>query len=162
MKNLTEVTGYRNAKVLRKFLTIFSISQEEAENIFTELMKFLWLCAVRRAEYKESVPEVPSALAVYSSMAIMDELWHTFILHTEDYSSFCSLYLGSYVHHSPANVDFVQLTETESAAQLSYTWDKLGEGTVITWYESLGERYSPAVMQSLLKPHVFGKPCESL
>ena len=31
----------------------------------------------------------------------VDNLWHTFILHTADYIAFCDQYLGFYLHHRP-------------------------------------------------------------
>lgn len=31
----------------------------------------------------------------------LDGVWHTFILFTKDYYSFCNNYLGSFVHHIP-------------------------------------------------------------
>ena len=32
---------------------------------------------------------------------LIDELWHTFILFTNDYRKFCDTTVGEYIHHDP-------------------------------------------------------------
>ncbi len=162
MRTLSEVAEYQNSRILNKFRTQFLLSQMETEEIFTELKKFLWLCALRRKEFKIGNIDVPAKLAMHKSMVIIDELWHVFILHTEEYTRFCSLFLDGYIHHSPAASDFSPLTDSETALQLSYIWEKLGEETVVTWYDKFEEKYSPDNLSQLLRPHVFGKPCEDI
>ncbi|HEY1903072.1 MAG TPA: hypothetical protein VGG56_11600 [Terracidiphilus sp.] len=54
-------------------------------------------------------------------MAFVDEVWHTFILFTEEYANFCSCYLGKFLHHKPitsrtdeqqrATLDFYEVYE---------------------------------------------------
>lgn len=66
-------------------------SATECHKAFLELMKYLWLTA--RAGRVLPMP----------SRAV-DEVWHQFILFTEDYHAFCRRFFGGYVHHYPSTV----------------------------------------------------------
>jgi len=45
----------------------------------------------------------------YTELAMMngdvDEIWHTLILHTADYETFCNQVAGRFIHHRPATSD---------------------------------------------------------
>jgi hypothetical protein len=150
-----EVLAYRNPRVLNKFRNLFAVTADEAERLFAETKKWLWLTAVRRESGQPS-------LVIHESMVILDELWHTFILHTQDYTDFCLRHFGFYVHHSPGYPDFVPRTEEETTEQLSYIWDTLGEETVLRWYDEYTEMYSPETLKSLVTIPEFGTPCRAL
>lgn len=162
MRTLKEVLSYTNQRIVRKFRVVFAVDEAEAERIFVELKKFLWLSALRRAEHRDGIPGVPNMLTVHVSMVIMDEMWHIFILHTQEYIEFCNQYLDEYVHHSPGRFDFVPPTVEQTEMQLAYIWERLGEETVLLWYDTYEQQYSPDNMLRLLKPIVFGRPCEDV
>jgi hypothetical protein len=66
----------------------------EAELIFQETLKWLWLCSLpEREENRGPVTHAP--------MQVVDEMWHSFILCTRDYQRFCDENLGGYIHHQP-------------------------------------------------------------
>jgi hypothetical protein len=54
-----------------------------------ELRRFLALCALNPA-------------AAYGMAGPVDDLWHTFLLSTREYSDFCSALGGRFIHHIPA------------------------------------------------------------
>jgi hypothetical protein len=54
-----------------------------------ELIKFLSLCACAPGNYGMRGP--------------LDELWHTFIIYTDKYASFCDAVAGRFIHHFPVN-----------------------------------------------------------
>jgi len=153
--SLEEVLTYRNPRVLNKFRTLFAVSAVEAEGLFTETKKWLWLTAVRR---QSGLP----SLVIHESMVILDELWHAFILHTQDYTDFCLRFFGFYIHHSPGYPGFVPRTEEETMEQLSYIWDKLGEETVLRWYDEYSGSYSPEMLKNLVTIPEFGTPCRAM
>ncbi len=159
--DLRRVLTYENQRVINKFRTIFPVSMEEARDLFSELKKWLWLCARHKREQMEATIQDSRPLVIHVGMVIIDELWHTFILHTQEYADFCERYLGFFIHHSPGSPDFQPMSETETRNQLSYIWDSLGEESVMKWYEEFPARYSPENLQKLMRPPVFGRPCEA-
>lgn len=50
-----------------------------------------------------SVNQNKQAAVMVSEIA--DQLWHEFILNTQDYSDFCEKTFGKYIHHKPNNKD---------------------------------------------------------
>lgn len=160
--SLEQVLAYENRRVLNKFRTLFSLNDVETQEIFIELKKWLWLCAIRKEGQLSGRSQTPRALVIHASMVVIDELWHAFVLHTEDYAQFCDQYFGFFVHHFPGNPDFVPMSEAETQAQLEYIWEQLGEETVLKWYEDFAVRYSPERLRELMKPPIFGRPCEAV
>lgn len=86
-QELSESTVNTLNNVVRRVAQRRSLSIEEIDCASTELIKFLQLCA------DSDLPLAPSA--------IIDDLWHEFILHTRAYAEFCTFVLGNFVHHVP-------------------------------------------------------------
>ena len=63
------------------------VSHITAERLARELEKFLWTA---HFHLKSLVPS-----------AKIDEIWHDFILHTQDYTHFCATNFGQLIHHQP-------------------------------------------------------------
>src|SRR5690349_14913902 len=89
---LEKVLEYRNENVISSFLDSFDISEDEALDIFVEMLRFLWFSNI--SDGKEFV-------TIDHPLIILDEMWHQFILTTKDYNKFCKEYFGKYIHHSP-------------------------------------------------------------
>ncbi len=53
------------------------------------MLKFLWVCSQRKE------PSAPSVK--------LDNVWHEFILHTNEYRNFCDVYFGKFINHRPSN-----------------------------------------------------------
>ena len=73
-------------------------------------------------------------------MAEIDDMWHTFLMFTEDYANFCERYFGRFIHHSPRDENEKinpDVFELELTRFLSYVYDKLGEETVSVWFAEL-------------------------
>lgn len=98
---LEKVLAYKNDDVIHKFLSLYKIPYAEAEDIFQETKRWLWMCAklssARQAKGPEKVPQA----AIDRAMIVIDEMWHTFILFTPDYTGFCLNHFGFYIHHLP-------------------------------------------------------------
>lgn len=145
MKSLNETLKYRNQKITNNLTKYyFRFSPDEAEEIFVETLKWLWLCATAYNDRRAQVPNVPRRMNIQSGMLVLDQFWHVFVIHTRDYAEFCQDHFGEFIHHSPANKDYIPPTEEESRLQLSYIYDKLGQDTLLKWYEIYAEKYSVA------------------
>jgi len=134
MLKLNEILQYKNNKVIQRFLNLFNVDQKEAEDIFTETLKYLYLSAYTENKRKEDAT-LPS-LGITHQMLIIDEMWHAFILTTRDYQEFCDTYLDQFVHHPPAaygrnrDASNVEKESEDFSQTVSYIYDVLGEKTV--------------------------------
>ena len=63
----------------------------QAEDVLTELIKFLYLHKLQSARFTPS--------------KVVDEAWHVFLLFTRTYQEFCNTELGKFVHHEPGSED---------------------------------------------------------
>jgi len=157
--SLARVLRYRNDDVLHRFLKLYDVSWAEAEDLFTEVKKWLWLC---------SLPEA-TALSITSPMHMMDEMWHNFVLFTHDYAAFCERYFGRFMHHGPArhseaerrkrNPRAAQVTNEDGLrAAMRFTFDHLGEDTLWKWHVYFPARYGPAFFATHRKTPRFSVP----
>ncbi|MEW6167389.1 MAG: hypothetical protein AB1651_06795 [Pseudomonadota bacterium] len=146
VSTLEAVLSYRNDNVLDSFCESFEVSREDAEDIFRETLRFLWLSTNYRAEFLQSIDR---------PILIIDEMWHTFILFTKEYHEFCSRMFGHYMHHTPTTVsekkrlrsemNDARLTalREEKKKRYSMIYDLLGRDVFIKWYYEFPERFSP-------------------
>lgn len=146
---LSHALRYRNREILLRFMDQWGVSEAEAEELFTETKKWLWLTT--RAD--------APPLVITSEMKMVDEMWHNFVLFTPEYMKFCESRFGGYVHHLPTPVAekkrvraaFQEDAEAagerrnrELAPQYEYIFEKLGEETLIKWQVELPYRYDRA------------------
>jgi hypothetical protein len=94
---LEKLIKYKNKIVIDSFLKSFDVSRSEAEQIFIEMLKFLWISI---SNYPKSKKD--QAIGIDHPLTIIDEMWHIFLLNTRDYLQFSHDYFGSYVHHKPS------------------------------------------------------------
>src|SRR5262245_45172810 len=128
--SLAEVLAYRHPGVIRRYAKEHGASLEQAEEVFVEMLKWLYLCA------HSSVP-----CTMTPDIEKLDWMWHSFVLFTRDYAAFCDRYFGFFLHHVPTeNEDEEEgpLDEEAAKAQLeqqyALVYDVLGEQTLITWH----------------------------
>lgn len=150
---LATLLQYRNEDVLSRFTDLFEVKDEEAEDIFTETKKFLFICR-------------QPGVFIPDELLIVDEMWHNFILFTATYESFCQEYFGGYLHHLPASkaeklkqLDQVVTDMTGArkvfneklARFMGITYDQLGRDTVVKWFQQYPVQYSKPIIKSLRK-----------
>lgn len=153
IKPLTSVLDYRNDNILYKFMETFDVSFDEANFIFEQTKKWLWICALQNSQQVSN----KKGLFIDPPLLIIDEMWHTFILFTGAYLKFCKRYFGFFIHHSPTTkaekdaskelfkLDFKKekakvIENTEN--QYNFIYDNLGEETLLIWYSELPKKYS--------------------
>lgn len=138
-KNLSDVLDYKNEDVINRFLAMYDVEKLEAQKIFNETLKWLWL--------GNKIEDV----FIDDSTLIIDEMWHNFILFTQDYQEFCLNCFGRYLHHQPEKRkqkewydSTFNLEEHKDRLEKMYegVYDYLGEETLLTWYKEFPKKYS--------------------
>jgi hypothetical protein len=151
---LEKAVAFNDTDVVGRFLDIFVVSRADANDIFLETKRWIWLCAAAHCDRKKG-KTVPR-LIIDRPIGYIDEMWHNFILFTKRYHSFCDSHFGFYVHHNPTpkrrKDQMKHALMNESGAiesvlevrkkQYSYIYDKLGPKTLTRWYFTLSEKYS--------------------
>ena len=84
---LNRVMAYIHPGMIERLQDKLGITQQAAIDLFDDMKRFLYLCAVTPGPLAPSQP--------------IDEAWHHFILHTADYRSFCHQLFGRFIHHTP-------------------------------------------------------------
>ncbi len=137
--SLEEVLAYRHPGVIKRYAKEQHVTLAEAEAVFQETLKWLCLCAYAiRADM---------ACAMTPEIGQLDEMWHTFVLFTRDYSAFCEHYFGFFLHHVPNEAEADVPMDADAERQMlerpfGLVYDVLGEETLKTWYEE--ERFAGA------------------
>jgi hypothetical protein len=152
-KTLQELLLYSNPDILSRFTDLFDIPEQEAEDIFNETKKFLYISR-------------NPGVFIPDELLIVDEMWHNFILFTKEYQHFCQLYFGNYLHHTPATKAAKQLHRENMATDLaatrkafneklavlmSVTYEQLGKDTVVKWFQAYPVKYSKEAIKKLRK-----------
>lgn len=160
MKSTIEaLKSYQNDALIHRFLETWNLPWEEAQELFEETKKWLWLSAYSQERKGEAIE-----LAISQSTKLIDEMWHTFILFSKDYHDFCEQYFGYYLHHYPTPKARYEQTITEYerspetviqknrelfAAQYSLIYDVLGEATLLKWYSEYTDKYTDEYLQRI-------------
>ena len=144
--------------ILEGFMDRYQVSYEEAEDIFNETKKWLWL-----ASQSETTG---TPVFIDRPLMIIDEMWHTFILHTQLYYNFCLRNFKKLVHHTPTTprekqkrqeeflknpTNALKKQEEQLRTQYSLIYDNLGPETLLKWYDSMAQKYTPGYIQSIKK-----------
>ncbi|MGX9522951.1 glycine-rich domain-containing protein [Vibrio mediterranei] len=156
---LATILNYRNDDVISKFCKEWDVSKEDAEEIFNETLKFMYLASKCQTECIN--------IEVHEHIQVIDEMWHTFILFTDSYHKFCQDNLGGFLHHFPftknmlkeemkhvakLNSDFLTEKRNLFNQQISKINELLGENTTIKWYAEFATKYSIEQLNILRKP----------
>lgn len=148
---LNKALSYQNEDVVHRFTKLYDISFEEAQDIFLETKKWLWLTAQARSR------GITTQLSIKDTLFIIDEMWHNFILFTDDYSRYCLDHFGYFIHHTPSkqsdrerrqrklesNPDQVRQEQMQSLQrQCKFICEKLGADTLLKWFIDFPQRYT--------------------
>jgi hypothetical protein len=133
---IAEVLAYRHPGVVRRYCKDHHATPQEAEEVFREMLKWLYLCA-QSAQDPEG-----TGCAISPEIEKIDWMWHTFLLFTWDYATFCERYFGFFLHHVPnededegsAATDD-ETTRAQLERQFGLVYDVLGEETLTAWYD---------------------------
>lgn len=141
LPDLQKLLEYQNRPVLKLYEQNYPNNRLSAEQAFQEVLKYLWLTQKLTLDQKNDPGNetLPYRCVMLRSMREIDEMWHEFILFTEDYCNFCQHYFGEYIHHLPNIFDNLppsprEEVELEISKLLPYVYDNLGEVTLRTWF----------------------------
>lgn len=145
--SLEKAISYQNSDIVYRFTKNYDIEFDEANDIFLETKKWLWL--INQAD--------STKLAITDPLLIIDEMWHNFILFTVEYTKYCFDRFGFYVHHAPTP----QSEQIERQKQLknnlarsreeqmqklrqqcTFICEKLGKSTLLKWYVEYPKIYN--------------------
>lgn len=143
---LEKALSYQNDDIVYKFLEQYDISFDEANDIFLETKKWLWLCGQPTTE----------KLHMSESLWILDEMWHNFVLFTREYTNYCHDCFGKYIHHAPTPqsekeqrkkqyeqnpTDAIEKQAQSQRQQYTLIYDKLGQATLLKWFVEYPVKY---------------------
>ncbi len=165
MKNLPSVDTvleFSSDIVVFRFQEIYGLKYEESLEIFEDVKRWLWLSAYRDYEDK-TMNSNPPILSMFSALAVIDEMWHNFIICTSEYTCFCDTYFGYYLHHqvvpragnekiyagSPEAFQIPSFDHIQLQAMMMYVYEKLGEHTYQRWFEIYPKTYSIENLRNL-------------
>lgn len=139
---ISELLEYNNPPVFRRYTKDFPNNKLSSLEAFQELVKYFWLCERHALDEKKSPDDknLHFSCAIHAEMSEIDDMWHTFLLFTKDYMTFCHNFFGKYIHHFPTPDDEEsndQEFELDFNRYLSYIYDNLGPETVMLWFNPL-------------------------
>jgi hypothetical protein len=151
--SLEAAEAFRDQDVVARLTDQFDISTADAEEIFLETRRWVWLCAEARKDRQRGLSVPP--LIIDKLLYFIDEGWHNWILHTRAYREFCDRHFGFFVDHNPTpkrikDARRKAVTSSSSIAQQlfvaheiqdSYMIDKLGIDVIERWYFDLALKY---------------------
>ncbi len=156
---LADVVAYENQDVIERFVKIYGVEKNQANQIFNSTKKWMWLSLQRRrlGHKKHLVIDVP--------LVVIDEMWHNFILFTRPYSQFCEQFFGFYMHHAPTTNQMVEDGKASNANltpeqmrqkilddkrwQYEFVYDQLGQEEFLLWYKHYPKIYTPTSLAKL-------------
>ena len=143
MASLDELSLYKHNHVIQRYKKDFSKNTLSAEEAFKELMKYLWLSQKLDTDkkYDPTNKNINFSCVMHHEMSDIDDMWHTFLLFTKDYMTFCELHFGKYIHHKPFTEDDAIPLEEDFSSELTnylhYINQNLGEETLLKWFGEL-------------------------
>ena len=84
------IMSFQMPEFVERFAKKHNATQEEAQEVFQETLRFLYLCRQGKGARFSFAPSPK-----------IDEGWHNFILFTKEYKAFCEKYIGWFIHHQP-------------------------------------------------------------
>jgi len=132
--SLEELMSYRCGPAVAVFRRKYLVSEETALDLWSDLLKWLWLGRFHQIDPHEGKPE---SLFICPSIIAIDEMWHAFLLCTEDYAEFCQRFFGEFLHHVPNPDHTEEIVYEDLASNYRYVLRHLGGRTAVRWYFSL-------------------------
>jgi hypothetical protein len=143
------VQAYQHSDLLVRFTSKHGFSTADCELLFSDLKSWLYLVGT-------STSDAPP-LVIFPTMASIDDLWHEFILYTNDYANFCHAHFGHFVHHEPVReaekvelrrrikedpITFRLQRREELETLVGFVYDTLGEHICERWFSGFWSQRS--------------------
>ncbi len=120
---LADFLAYKNPTVIHHYSYHRQLPLEHVEQKFKDLLAWFSLSEYRLSQGKKTY--------LFGPLLSLDDIWHTFILHTRDYLAFSQQFFGSYYHHDVEipGIEY-DLSEEDLRDFLNDCLDHLGEAWV--------------------------------
>ncbi len=130
LPKLSELLAYKNQQVIQYYCHHHSdVTPEQANQLFTDLLAWLWLNVHRQLSERRTY--------LFGPLLLLDDMWHVFILHTRDYYSFSTRFFGAYVHHDIETPGAEhELSADELADFLHDCFEHLSEEWVLRYFSN--------------------------
>lgn len=148
MRSLSEVLAYRHDGVVEKLRTRLSIGTDEAEILFDDTKRFLFLCG----SCDEPLGPPPA----------IDTGWHEFILFTKDYDGFCSDKFGRFIHHQPYRASEQVRVDGSRLARTLELAEGIFGGLSVNWKPGQSKCNAPDPEDCAPEPPSPPSDCESI
>ncbi|STX29938.1 Uncharacterized conserved protein [Legionella beliardensis] len=141
LPTLSNVLAYNNTAVIQRFKQNHPKDSTRAELLFTDMLRYLWLCEKHWWDCKNNPnePKLNFIPVMHEEMRAIDNMWHEFILLTRDYHDFCHSFFGRFLHHEPNMRSTLAYSPSEFTNSLNlflnYIYDNLGEDILIAWFK---------------------------
>ncbi|HEY0623416.1 hypothetical protein [Sphingomonas sp.] len=120
--------SYTNDAVLKRYAEDHKCSMEEAERVFTAWKQFAVTAHFMKGRKTVS--------------RTVDDMWHTFLLHSRSYADFCDRYLqGYFLHHEP--------TSDEKSPENYVSTREFAEGLFAEIDDSIWPKATPGLARCL-------------
>jgi hypothetical protein len=154
---------YHHEGVIGKFRDEWDVEEAEAQDIFSEMKKFLFVAEYAQRQCIEFSIDEP--------LLMVDKMWHMFIMFTVDYERFCKRFFGKMLHHVPfcaANLtQKINLLSQQGITLNDYKRQRVekqlrtinstfGVETLKKWYVLYGNKYAPEKINALQRPAIHG------
>ncbi|MEM7036391.1 MAG: hypothetical protein AAF570_05365 [Bacteroidota bacterium] len=165
---LEDVLAYELPALTYRFRKDWDVSVEEAEELFRETKKYLWLMSAHYHDRKAG--HTPPRFQFTSGTYMIDVFWHQFMLFTPQYHKFTHGFFGYFMGHMPLGEDidneieaeraadpeaFQAQLEAELKAQSAYVIEKLGPETEEKWYRTFRTQYNAERLNKIRQPIVL-------
>ena len=132
--SLAEVLAFRHPGMIRRYCKDHGASPAEADEVFEEMLKWLYLGSRCTADN-----EATGGCVMTEEIEKIDWMWHTFLLFTHDYAAFCDRCFGFFLHHVPVDEAdkpaSLEAVREQLERQYALVYDVLGEQTLLVWYD---------------------------
>jgi hypothetical protein len=136
-ETIARAMSFHMEEVVERYAKDQDLPLEIARTHERELKRYLALSALEPEGYGMRGP--------------IDELWHTFIMFTEKYATFCNQVAGRFLHHTPNTSDRNTKPPATSSAAIS------AAGSVREGYVRFLEAYQKAFGE-VPPPHLWPRP----
>jgi hypothetical protein len=134
---MARANSFAMEEVVERYAKDQDLPLETAREHERELKRYLGLSALSPTSYGMRGP--------------IDELWHTFIIFTEQYAKFCDLVAGRFLHHTP------NPSERDTKANPAISSAAVPAGSVREDYVRFLEAYQTAFGE-VPPPHLWPRP----
>lgn len=142
LPDLVRLLRHEHPPAIRAYARNHGGDEAQAGELFQDMLRYLWASRKHRADRAARAQEGALAFTfvMHEEMRAVDDMWHTFILYTQDYTDFCRRFFGENLHHQPdvaeGDAPSDAAFEAEMERYLSYVYDVLGEDTVRRWFRA--------------------------